>query len=401
MTSPSPRPPPAPPGPPPPPQSTAPRTRHEDSSHLYAVDLYRVVTFSFVVAQHAVLFTAPTTSVSGQGVVFVLHFTREAFFMLTTFVLVHGYLGRPLAVQAFWRRRISLVALPYLAWTLIYVTILAVQRHSSSLAAVGLLAHYTVSGYYHLYFLVVTMQVYLLFPLLLKLLRRTIGHHRALFAVSAALQVVIELALHASDRPHAAGFAHAAAAVLLPSKSAFTYQFFVLTGGLAAWDPPAVEGWISTSAIRLFGGVAAVAALSIGWYAVAVASGELPSYAADVFQPVTVIWSLAAAAGMYGLGSWWARDRDSAGGRPFGRAVAWASEASLGIYLVHVVILRVAIGLLAELRIDESWPWPAKALLALAISLPASGAFVAAARGTALSRALTGRLRAVSPRVSS
>jgi peptidoglycan/LPS O-acetylase OafA/YrhL len=372
----------------PPPVATAPSTA---DTHLYAIDLYRVVTFTFVVVQHAVIFTAPITSVSGQGVVLLLHFTREAFFMLTTFVLVHSSLRRPLPARDFWRRRIPLVAVPYLVWTLVYVSILAVQRHSSLLDTAGLLAHYTASGYYHLYFLVVTVQVYLVFPLLIRLLRRTRGHHRAVFAISAALQVVVELALHASDRPHATGLAHLVIGVLLPSKSVFTYQFFVLTGALAAWHRSALERTISLAGQPLAIAVASVAVISVGWYAVSVGDGELPSYAADVFQPATIAWSLAAAAGMYALGLRWAHGRDGDRPRHFPRPVAWASNASFGIYLVHVEMLRIAIALLSDLHIDNSWPWPGKALLALAITLPASAAFVAVAQRTCLSRALTGR----------
>jgi peptidoglycan/LPS O-acetylase OafA/YrhL len=373
--------------------STTPAAVATDGGHLYAVDLYRVVTFTFVVAQHAVLFTAPVTSASGEGVVFLLHFTREAFFMLTAFVLVHSYLRRPLATAVFWRRRIPLVVVPFLAWTLIYISILSVQRHSSFVGAVGMLVHYAASGYYHLYFLVVTVQVYLLFPLLVRLLRRTRGHHGEVFGCSAALQLMIVFALHASDRPHATGLLHAVVSVVLPSKSVFTYQLFVLAGALAAWHRAALDRIISLYSRQLAVGVGAVAALSLGWYALSVARGNPPSYAADVFQPVTVIWSLAAAVGMYLLGMRWAQCRDRGIPRRFDKAICWASDASFGIYLVHVLMLRITVACLSDLQIDESWPWPAKALLVLTISLPASGGFVAIARHTSMSRALTGRAR--------
>jgi peptidoglycan/LPS O-acetylase OafA/YrhL len=193
---------------------------------------------------------------------------------------------------------------------------------------------------------------------------------------------------------------HAVTAVMLPSKSVFTYQFFVLTGALAAWHRTALDGAISLYSKQLAVGVGVVAALSLGWYALSVAHGNPPSYAADVFQPVTVIWSLAAAVGMYALGMHWARRRVTAGRRRFDEAICRASDASFGVYLVHVLVLRITAGCLSDLHIGDSWPWPAKALLVLTVSLPASGGLVAVARHTSMSRALTGRARIAAARAA-
>ena len=55
------------------------------------------------------------------------------------------------------------------------------------------------SGYYQLYFLVVLLEFYAVFPLLLILLRRTAGHHGLLLAVSGALQVLIVSLMHWCD----------------------------------------------------------------------------------------------------------------------------------------------------------------------------------------------------------
>ena len=49
-------------------------------------------------------------------------------------------------------------------------------------------------GYYQLYFLLVIMQFYLVFPLVLWLLRSTKGHHGLVIAVAAAAQLAICIA---------------------------------------------------------------------------------------------------------------------------------------------------------------------------------------------------------------
>ena len=48
----------------------------------------------------------------------------------------------------------------------------------------------------HLYFLLVSMQFYLVFPLFRSMLRATRGYHWPLLALSAALQVGIDVWLH-------------------------------------------------------------------------------------------------------------------------------------------------------------------------------------------------------------
>ncbi len=64
--------------------------------HLDQVDLFRTLTFASVVAVHAFAFTsAPDGPVAG-GVAMLLHYTREAFFFLTGFVLVHAQRDRQL-----------------------------------------------------------------------------------------------------------------------------------------------------------------------------------------------------------------------------------------------------------------------------------------------------------------
>ena len=58
------------------------------------------------------------------------------------------------------------------------------------------LALMVATGYYQLYFLLVIMQFYLVFPLVLMLLRRTRGHHGLVVACAVLAQVAIAIGLH-------------------------------------------------------------------------------------------------------------------------------------------------------------------------------------------------------------
>ncbi len=160
---------------------------HERSTqrrgHVYEADVVRVLTFACVIAVHTISHTESDTSVPANGVEMLLHFTREAFFALTGFVLLHQSLSRPepLAARTFWRRRIVVVGVPYIAWSVIYTGIEATTsfgtwtselRHLGSNLAYG-------TAWYHLYFLLVSMQIYLLWPLIDRLVRATARHHFA------------------------------------------------------------------------------------------------------------------------------------------------------------------------------------------------------------------------------
>ena len=166
--------------------------------YLHQIDLFRLVTFACVILIHVVGATNFAQDVGANAVETPLHFTREAFFALTGFVLVFQNRGREITPGDFWRRRLPLVATPYLAWSMFFWAfslVTGTQQPASLEASMRLLLKDLATGgaWYHLYFLLVTMQVYLLFPWIMKLLRATEGKHKWLLLGSGALQVGVTL----------------------------------------------------------------------------------------------------------------------------------------------------------------------------------------------------------------
>lgn len=195
--------------------------------HLYPVDLVRVVTFACVIAVHTISTTAPLDSVAAGRFVVLLHFTREAFFALTAFVLTHRYRDDALRPLRFWRRRLLLVGVPYVVWSAIYTGLGLVTTPVPAGEALRGFGHALITGtaWYHLYFLLVSLQFYLVFPLFRALLRATRGHHLAVLAASAVLQVVTDLVLHVpTPTPTEAAVLPQATSLLV------SYQFFVVFG---------------------------------------------------------------------------------------------------------------------------------------------------------------------------
>ncbi len=307
--------------------------------HLHQIDLFRIVTFACVIGAHVVGNSLDRDNVAGNGVVVLLHFTRQAFFALTAFVLIYQYTNKPFDTHSFWRRRFPLVGIPYVAWSVIYwaYSIVAGLHPGEGVrSALWRLVFETLTGgaWYQLYFLLVTMQVYLLFPLIMRLLRATEGHHRWVLAVSAVLQVGAQwILVHSpalTGRP--AGVWGDLYVTILP------YQFYVLLGAVAAWHIDKV-----TEAVRRFGPLLVVGSV------VATGLSELQYYrqvhqmfpwqASNVFMPHLLICFILIIFAQYTVSSWWAGRRRAGGWAA--RAVTWGSDRSFGVFLVHPICLQL------------------------------------------------------------
>jgi len=357
------------------------------SSHVYPVDMVRVLTFGAVIAVHTISTVNPLDSVPGDAVVMLLHFTREAFFFLTAFVLVHRYRDDAVRARPFWRRRFLLVGVPYVVWSLIYSAIgLAAAPQPVGEATLTVLRSLSNGmAWFHLYFLLVSLQFYLVFPLFQWLLRVTRGRHVVLLAVSAALQVVIDLGLH---DPAPTGL-HAALAPYLGS-FVFSYQFFLVLGGLAALHRARCDAWIRRHPRMVLAAFVVTGLAAEGQYLWSLRHGIGAELASDVFQPVMIPWSVAVVAVYYALGAAWA-DRRTGGFAS--RFVERAADRSFGVFLVHPLILWLltAAGPTSPAQLVPA-PW--NSVAAYLVAVASSLVIVELVRLTPLSLAMTGKRRA-------
>ncbi len=326
--------------------------------------MVRVLTFACVIAVHTVSTVNPLDSVPAGSVVMLLHFTREAFFVLTAFVLVHRHAATAPAPLPFWRRRFLLVGVPYVVWTVIYTGLQQVPVPVADPVATLVRNLLTGTGWFHLYFLLVSLQFYLVFPAFRRLLTATRGHHGWLLAASAALQVAIDLWLHELNSTYAGS-------VFL------SYQFFLVLGGVVAMHRDRVDAWIRSRRGVVVGAALVTGAAAEAWYQLTVpAVGAI--VATDVFQPVMIPWVVAVCALFWAAGTAW---------RP--RWVARASDRSFGVFLVHPAILwALTVGGTVELI-----PAPWSSVVAYAVAVGGSLLIVEVLRRTPLCLVLTGKSR--------
>jgi peptidoglycan/LPS O-acetylase OafA/YrhL len=354
--------------------------------YLHQIDVVRLLTFVCVIGVHSIPMTTDPESGGAGGLVVLLHFTRNAFFLLSAFVLFHVYArGKRLQVGSFWRHRFFFIGVPYVVWNVIYWWIYAgALPPAGTLRDLGL-ALVAGTGEYHLYFLLVSMQLYLLFPALLWLVRRTAGHHLALFVISLAVELGLMALHHFVVWPGGLGVLQAHDYVLSPM-----YEFYFLAGGLAAFHLDRFHAWVVDHPGAVAGFVVGTGVVHEGAYLAQLATTGSAGIADDPLQPSIVPWSLAVTVGFYALGCAYARSRRDGSRRA--RFVDQASLASFGVYLVHPLFLNVLLGRWLSWGATPVPPAAASALAWIG-TLLLSYAFAAVVIRTPLALPLTGRRR--------
>jgi peptidoglycan/LPS O-acetylase OafA/YrhL len=364
-------------------------TQGRTAPHLYGIDVVRVVTVVGVIAVHSTSLLLPSGDPAAAVVLRLLHSTREVFVLLSAFVLTYSAGGRRPALRPFWRRRFPLVLLPYAVWTLIYVL---ADGHLTGVGTVlGRLGLDLLSAdaRYQMYFLLLTFQLYLVYPWVVEWLRRQRRAHLPILIASSAFQLLFTAAAHyrvALPVPLSTWVAH-------PGTLLVSYQLYVVAGVLGALHFEALVHWLRGHPRAVAGGALAAAAFSVGTYFLDVrVVGMTVLRASEVFQPAVVVESMAFSLAAMACGLWIA---DRAGSRLMA-AFRRGGDVSFGVFLAHPLLLQVAVA---------SGLGAAVAALPVALGLAVvlggcvplaaviTGVAVDLVRRTRLSPALTGRHR--------
>ena len=360
--------------------------------HVVAFDLIRLLVIGLVVSVHVLgNVGGPVTPVLG-GFIMVFHTSRELFFLITALVLTYNYgERRNINWPRFWRARYRLVVPAYIVWTLIYFLADTPPLHPLSAVATLVRRDLVTGGArYHLYFLLVTMQFYLVFPLVRWLLRRTEGHHGVLLAIAAAYQ----LALTAAIQLHATGPGPVGSWLHAPSEWLPSYVLYVIAGALAGWHFERLAAFTRrhTRAAGLLAEAAACAGVAT-YCAELLIGRQQPVAASIVFQPVVVVETFGFAWGLLAAGLRWS-DRGAKGRR----IAANGADCSFGIYLAHPLVLQGLVLLARHVGVQQrviTAPAPVEVAVLLGVCGPvvygASWLLSYGLRRTPLSLVLTGR----------
>ncbi len=348
------------------------------------VDAMRPVKQAGVVSTHSLLFFAPGATISVGGALMLLHVTREAFLFISACMLTYSYADlHRIGYRYFYRRRFVSVAVPYICWTVIYF---AVSLPGSGLGLWDGLRHFGYllgTGYYQLYYLIVIMQFYVLFPVLFWLVRRFAARPWAVMVVALFVQVLMTSLMHWHVLPsRMQGF--------FATREITSYLFYLIAGMVVALHLDDVHRWMVRNGWWIFAATVIAAAVAEIWYVAA--KDHLVSWLGnptDPLQPIVIPFNIGAIACVYLFGVWLVEKR-----RPrWIRAMAMSgSDNSYTIYLAQMLFIY-ALGDLSWRSLDHVLPWPAVDAMAVVIVVLSCVLLSSVLARTPLAVALTGRKR--------
>ena len=314
------------------------------------IDAMRPLKQAGVLASHIVTYFAPA-GLGASGVLLLTHFSREGFFFVSACMLTYAYRGMGRSdLPRFYRRRFVSVGVPYLCWSALYFGLWLARggADDGAGAIAATAASYTFTGWYHLYYLLIIMQFYVVYPLLLAALRRTERWHGRIVLGSLALQFVLMEITHLSLLPDAMLGTGATRNILF-------YQFYLLSGAIAAFHLDRVHAWLCGHVPLVLAGTVGAAVVA-ELLMVAAEHDVLNSIASgsDPFQPAVVPFNAGIIASLYLLGVWLVSGRRSARLRAIVRS---AADNSYGVYLSHMLFVT-ALSLLGWQVLGDVVPWP-------------------------------------------
>ncbi len=314
--------------------------------HIYELDPLRICTAVSVVGVHVLFYTLPLNS-SATGLqiqnafITALHFTREVFIFVTAFALVYVYYGKPFPLKQFWQKRSIGVLLPYAIWSVVYVWVNMPNKTPATFLHTSVIDILTGNASYQLYYILLTLQFYLIFPLFLLFLRRCASHPWIALSISFVLQLILfyfdyhtlqEGTLVSS--PFWQGFAE------FQNRFVLVYQFYFVLGGFTALYFQQVRAFLLRHGRLIVASFLLVlAALWLHFFIQVNVYHESIGFATSVLQPAMVFYSVAVIFFALWLTARWA-SKTGADKRPHGyRFWQVLSDSSFGVYLIHALLI--------------------------------------------------------------
>ncbi|MCL6453364.1 MAG: acyltransferase [Alicyclobacillus sp.] len=316
--------------------------------HLYEIDLMRAFIMLSVLSVHTTSFfnsmniDGTPTFLTFGAIITGLHYTREAFMFITGLVLFVTYYRREFHTLQFWKKRFLLIVIPYIAFNILYILFAGTYQQGFSWTWPYLwhqLWFYLASGnQWFLYYVLVSIQLYIVFPLLLYGLRKFERWHLQIFIGSFILQLLF-MGVDKFYLEHVSytTFGPVLGQIdLYRDRFILTYQFWFIAGGIVACHYERILAFADRHRVALRASLGIALAVLWGHYFFdRLVLHEPESLAELVLQPIMIPYSLIAAANMWYAGVSWARRREQPGWQRFSWFVMTAANASFGIFLLQ------------------------------------------------------------------
>ena len=365
---------------------------------LVHVDAMRPIKQTAVISTHALLFFSPlSTSLLASGLLTLMHFSRDAFLFVSACMLAYSYRNSNTIVMShYWKRRFMAVGLVYLVWTVIYFPMAALTPSStfpyfrlplSSLFSASGVHNFFFSlamGYYHLYFLLVLLEFYVVFPYVFKLLRRFPKSHLYVVLGATVWQIVFPYVV----RQGWLGFVISSK---LEARLVFSYSLYLLGGVVAAFYLNTFHDWVvrHRRAILYWTVVAGAVPILLDYlhsHGVAIPKIIVPG--ADPFAVSVIPYDVGAILLVYLLGVYLVSPKRSARTRAI---TSSGSEAAYGIYVSQMLWILLMHRWAVHFDLFQRVPWLILTILGVTITYLVGWLFSAIVARTPLARPLVGR----------
>ena len=277
-----------------PPGPAAPRATaagRRSRPHAAELDVVRPVASLLVIVTHAMQMFASTGSIFYGAIVLESQASRHVFFFVSALALTYQAYRQPRwSPWQFWGRRGLIIVIPYAIWVLIYWAVGFAGLHGDTIpgpsSSIRLdlksLGQQLITGPGHLYFVVVLMQFYLVFPLLLMLLNRARRWHWAILGASLAVQIVVTIALHYHHWTWSPWYD------LGSTRQLSSYVFYLVAGAVIGAHLTAVRDWVWRHRWLMLAAATAVTGAVEAWYWLTVRSGQSATSTSDPFSPEAI-----------------------------------------------------------------------------------------------------------------
>ena len=360
----------------------------------------RPIKQSAVISTHALIYFSPlSTSLLASGLLTVTHFSRDAFLFVSACMLAYSYRDQTtIHMSHYWKRRFVAVGLVYLVWSVIYFPIASMITTStfpyyrlplSSIFSVAGLRHLLfalATGYYHLYFLLVLLQFYVVFPYLFRFVRRHPRSHVPLVVGAALWQAVYPFAV----RHGWLGFVMSSK---METRLVTSYLLYLLGGVVVAFYLEAFHDWVMRHGRALVAATVVAGAVPLVLDYLSRHYHSLPKDlvpGGDPFAALVIPYDVGAIVAVYLLGVYLVSPRRSSVTRAITKS---GSEAAYGIYVSQIVWIIFLHRWAYEWGVLARVPWLAVTVFAVVFAYAAGWLFSALVARTPLARPLVGRAR--------
>ncbi|ATW26302.1 acyltransferase [Candidatus Formimonas warabiya] len=213
-----------------------------EKEKVLCLDLFRFLCICAVISIHVTSEPLAKLPADSWGYFFYYlvntgsSFAVPAFLFLSGFVLFYNYEGNWTSARckSFFYKRLSFTVIPYIIWSFFYFVGVQIIIGTNIFSQMddSLVKLITGKNYAHLYYIIIILQFYLLFPILMVLMKYFSCFRRNLLIFGAVFQVAFFLVNRIYLHIQATG------------SFAFTYMLFYLLGGYLALNYSACKNWL-------------------------------------------------------------------------------------------------------------------------------------------------------------